>query len=211
MEWGKDEEREALKASVEEVASAVRLRDATIGRIICFPAGVGGKIGTKLTHLLETINLSLASPPLTQSVLKCSKAYLFLLPASNSHREKIVGCVIAQRISTAMAVAVPQDTVDTQDNPRSQTQSLVVVDPSSGLFCHPSPIPTPLGIPRLFVPSAHRRRGIATHLLSAAAATFVHGCPLDPTKGQVAFTQPTQSGRAVMEKWGKGSARIYEE
>lgn len=110
-----------------------------------------------------------------------------------------------------MAIAAPQDTVDTQDNSRSQTQSLVAVDPSSGLFCHPSPIPTPLGIPRLFVPSAHRRQGIATHLLSAAAATFIHGCPLDPTKGQVAFTQPTQGGRAVMEKWGKGSARIYEE
>lgn len=48
MEWGKEEEREALKASVDEVATNVKLRDGTKGRIICFPASVGGKIGTKV-------------------------------------------------------------------------------------------------------------------------------------------------------------------
>ena len=137
---------------------------------------------------------------------------------SNPHREKIVGCVIAQRISTAMAIATPEATisVDVQDDRANsnlcrRTQSLVAVDASSGLFCHPTPLPTPLGITRLFVPSAHRRQGIATQLLSAAAATFIHACPLDPTKGQVAFTQPTEGGCAVMEKWGKGFVRIYDE
>lgn len=48
MEWGKEEERESLKASVDEVATSVKLRDGTKGRIICFPATVGGKIGTKV-------------------------------------------------------------------------------------------------------------------------------------------------------------------
>jgi N-acetyltransferase len=48
MEWGKEEEREALKASVDEVAAGVKLRDSTKGRIICFPATLGGKIGTKV-------------------------------------------------------------------------------------------------------------------------------------------------------------------
>lgn len=48
MEWGKEEEREALKVSVDEVAASVKLRDGTKGRIICFPATVGGKIGTKV-------------------------------------------------------------------------------------------------------------------------------------------------------------------
>ena len=164
--------------------------------------------------------MALASPPLTESILKSSKVYLFLLPApSNPHRERIVGCVIAQRISTAMAIAASEPTIslDTQDGRAesklspSQTQSLVAVDASSGLFCYPSPLPTPLGITRLFVSSAHRRQGIATRLLSAAAATFIHACPLDPTKGQIAFTQPTEGGCAVMEKWGKGFVRIYEE
>lgn len=130
-----------------------------------------------------------------------------------------MGCVVAQRIATAMAIAtreatIPADVQHGRDNPKlflSRTQSLVAVDTSSGLFCHPTPLPTPLGITRLFVPSAHRRQGIATQLLSAAAATFIHACPLDPTKGQVAFTQPTEGGCAVMEKWGKGFVRIYEE
>lgn len=48
MEWGKEEEREFLKAGVDEVATSVKLRDSTKGRIICFPASIGGKIGTKV-------------------------------------------------------------------------------------------------------------------------------------------------------------------
>lgn len=48
MEWGKDEERDALKAGADEVATAVKLKDGTIGRIICFSACVSGKLGTKV-------------------------------------------------------------------------------------------------------------------------------------------------------------------
>jgi N-acetyltransferase len=66
-----------------------------------------------------------------------------------------------------------------------------------------------MGISRLFVSSSHRRMGIAQSLLDAAAATFIHGCPLDPKKGQVAFSQPTGMGQAVMEHWG--CTKVYEE
>ncbi|KAH7889842.1 hypothetical protein F5I97DRAFT_1847853 [Phlebopus sp. FC_14] len=221
MEWGREEEKESLKAGVEEIATGVKLKDGTGGRIICFAATSGGRIGTKLANLLETISLTLASPPLTESVRKCSKAYLFLIPSiTNKQREKIVGCVIAQRISTAMIIATPEESAaasspvgnrndDTGSPP--PTRLLVAVDTSSGLFCHPNPLPTPLGIPRLFVSSAHRRQGIASRLLSAAAATFIHGWPLSPLKGDIAFTQPTEGGNAVMQSWGKGCVRIYEE
>jgi N-acetyltransferase len=151
---------------------------------------------------LETVNLSLSAPPLTPEILHASKVYLFLLrPIPPASREKIVGCVIAQRISSAMAIA----------SPSTPTTSLVAVDTATNLYCHPIPLPTPLGIPRLFVPSSNRRQGIASHLLTAAAETFIHGCPLDVGKGQVAFTQPTGSGSAVMRAWGKGGVRIYEE
>ncbi|KAF8837011.1 hypothetical protein BDN67DRAFT_973499 [Paxillus ammoniavirescens] len=220
MEWGREEEREVVKAGVDELAANIKLKNGTSGRIICFPANTGGRIGTKLSHLLETINLALASPPLTDSILKCSKAYLFLVPSStNMRREKIVGCVIAQRISTAMAIATPEEVASACAHDRdtgsglypTPTRSLVAVDTSSGLFCHPTALPTPLGIPRLFVSSAHRRQGIASQLLSTTAATFIHGCPLDPLKGDVAFTQPTEGGNAVMRSWGKGFIRIYEE
>lgn len=175
----------------------------------------------QITTLLDTINLTLSSPPLAPAALQASKIYLFLLPpvkaASSLSREKIVGCVIAQRISTAMRIASPAECTlalgETDDAipPASPTATLVAVDTSTGLFCHPAPLPTPLGIPRLFVPSTHRRQGIASKLLSAAAETFIHGCPLDPRKGQVAFTQPTGDGNAVMTRWGGGAVRIYEE
>lgn len=123
-----------------------------------------------------------------------------------AHRERIIGCVIAQHISTAMAIA-PTPNVDNS----SDTTNLIPIGPSGNLFCDPTPLPTPMGIPRLFVPSTHRRLGVARRLLSAAARTFIHGCPLDPEAGQVAFSQPTGSGQAVMVAWGKGGVRIYED
>lgn len=172
----------------------------------------------QLTTLLETINLTLSSPPLTPAILRASRAYLFLLPTttnttSGNHREKIVGCLIAQHISTAMAIASPPSPCPSISSSASPTRTLVPISPSSSLFCHPQPLPTPLGIPRLFVPATHRRQHIATHLLDAAARTFIHGCstPLDPKKGEVAFTQPTGLGGAVMRAWGGGGVRIYDE
>lgn len=48
MEWGREEEREALKCGVTEVHRGVKLKDGRKGRIICFPADVGGKIGSKV-------------------------------------------------------------------------------------------------------------------------------------------------------------------
>jgi N-acetyltransferase len=160
----------------------------------------------QLATLLETINLALSSPPLSSPVLRASKAYLFLIPVSptNPIREKIIGCVIAQSISTAMAIAYPAGS-------ENAAGGLITVDPTTSLFAHPMPLPTPLGIPRMFVPRSHRRFGIATQLLSTAAATFIRGCPLDPTKGEVAFTQPTGTGAAVMKKWGGGTIRVYDE
>ncbi|KAF8527062.1 hypothetical protein JB92DRAFT_2868645 [Gautieria morchelliformis] len=206
LEWGKEEEKEAYKAGVRVVEDFVRIKghiDATHGRIIAIPAHVGGKIGAKLTSLLETIDLALSSPGLSPRTLKISKAYFLLLP-SPSGRERIAGCVIAQQIFSAMNVVAtpPLDAAADQNK---------LVSVEGGLYCSPELHPTPLGIPRLFVPSKHRRQGIAKLLLTAAAKTFVHGCELDPTKGQVAFSQPTGDGRKVMENWGKGGIRIYED
>ena len=205
MEWRKDDER--APAKTREVQGGLKLKNGARGRIVCFSADVAGKLGAKLATLLDTINVSLSAPPLPPSVLRDSKVYLFLLPCPSKStaatREKIVGCVLAQRISTAMAVAAPA--------PPSPTHISLPLTPSTSLLIHPAPLPTPLGIPRLFVPTSHRRLGIASHLLTAAATTFVHGCALDPRKGEVAFTQPTGDGAGVMAAWGGGGVRIYEE
>lgn len=89
--------------------------------------------------------------------------------------------------------------------------ALIPVDASTNLYVHPTPLPTPMGVPRLFVSSSHRRLGIASKLLTAAAESFILGCPLNPAKGEVAFSQPTGAGKGVLEKWGNGGVRIYEE
>ncbi|KAI0314267.1 hypothetical protein OF83DRAFT_1137599 [Amylostereum chailletii] len=212
MDWGRDEEREIVKAGVREIAASVKLKVGRKGRIICVRGDASGKVGSKIAILLETISLHLSSPALTPDILRVSKLYLFLLPSnSSSSRETIVGCVIAQQISTAMAIASAVDTNSSAVDDPPLTATLVPVDTDTGLFCLPTPLPTIMGIPRLFVPSVHRRQGIATLLLNAAASTFMHGYKLDPLDGDIAFTQPTSAGRAVMERWGGGGIRIYQE
>ena len=152
-------------------------------------------------------------------------------------RETIVGCVIAQPIATAMRIIESDGRSDretsdicpiqndTRENPVHEkspalhpptsctrsTEGLITVDASTSLYCSPEPLPTPLGIPRMFVSSSYRRLGIGSRLLSAAAENFIHGVTLDPAKGEVAFTQPTASGKALIEKWGKKGARVYRE
>jgi N-acetyltransferase len=73
----------------------------------------------------------------------------------------------------------------------------------------PKPLPTSLGIHRLFTVPAYRSLGLAQILLDAALENTVYGCSFDPARGEVAFSQPTESGRAVMEKWGKGDVRVF--
>lgn len=52
MEWGREEEREQVKVGVEEVAVGVKLKNGKKGRIICFKADAGGKIGQKVLVLI---------------------------------------------------------------------------------------------------------------------------------------------------------------
>ncbi|KDR72537.1 hypothetical protein GALMADRAFT_73748 [Galerina marginata CBS 339.88] len=215
MEWGREEEKDRMRGAenvIRELKTDVKLKGSKKkGRVICLPADVGGKLGAKLTTLFQTINISLSSPELPLSALQCSKAYLFLLPHETlPYRERIVGCVIAQRISTAMAV-VPMPLPSNESTCVTEAATPIPVDAATNLFCSPTPLPTPMGISRLFVSSSHRRLGIARTLLDAAAATFIHGCPLDSCNGQVAFSQPTGMGQAVMKSWGKGGVRVFEE
>lgn len=151
------------------------------------------------------MNLALSAPDMEDSALRKTKAYLFLLREPGSSREKIVGCVLAQHITTAMQI-VRQEGMSVTDEMKAK-----LVHVEGNIYCKPEQFPTPMGIPRLFVSSSCRRNGVALALLTAAAKTFIHGCKLDPTKGEIAFSQPTSMGRTVMEKWGQGGIRIYEE
>ncbi|ESK92893.1 hypothetical protein Moror_9049 [Moniliophthora roreri MCA 2997] len=216
MEWSKEEEKDKDKEGVVEIDIAVQLKGGNKGRIICIKADAGGRIGSKLKALYDMMNTTLSAPSLPPNILKRSKTYLFLLPAPSALgvKEQIVGCVVAQQISTAMEIAPSKSTSRSSEQDSNSSiprQQLVMVDSSSGIFCYPTPLPTPLGITRIFVSPAHRRQGAATKLLSAAARTFVHGCALDPRSGQVAFSQTTGDGLALMHGWGGGGVRIYDE
>jgi N-acetyltransferase len=60
MEWGKEEEREwkSGKVSIEEVANGIRLKNGTKGRVMCFRADVGGKVGAKVPIHLPFLSLN---------------------------------------------------------------------------------------------------------------------------------------------------------
>ena len=151
---------------------------------------------------MEMINLSLSAPPLTSQAVQNSRLYLFLLPSrTDTSKESVVGAIILTRIESAMKVV--------KIDAKHGGSDLVHVD--SGLFCHPERIPAAMGVSRLFVSTMYRRKGIASLLLSAAARTFVHGCPLRFEDGSIAFSQPTESGRKFMVSMGNGSIGIYDE
>jgi len=53
MEWGKEEERESVKAGISEVASGVPLNDGRKGRIVSFRADVSGRMKSKASTRLS--------------------------------------------------------------------------------------------------------------------------------------------------------------
>ncbi|KAF8604638.1 hypothetical protein BDV93DRAFT_543963 [Ceratobasidium sp. AG-I] len=232
MEWSR-EERTLEKplgsevSDVELVEERCVLPNGTVGRIVRIRCDVTkGKLGQKVTILLSTVNRALSAPPLPESDIKSAKAYVMIVPAPPPKRlasgpkaklsprhlpsERIVGCVITSRITHAMRVlATPE--LQSSNVSKSDLVCVDIDDSRGNVYCDPTPIPATLGIPRLFVVPSHRRQGIAQTLLDAAARTAIWGCPLDPASGQIAFSQPTASGRAVMKSWGGEYIRIYNE
>jgi N-acetyltransferase len=61
MEWGKEEQKEFEKHNVAEIDSAIKLKSGAQGRIICFNANVGGKIGAKVRSFVHSQPIYLTS------------------------------------------------------------------------------------------------------------------------------------------------------
>ncbi|KAK8861414.1 hypothetical protein IAR55_002233 [Kwoniella newhampshirensis] len=191
------------------------------GRIVMLDGSFGG---AKLDEILCTVDLVLSSPPLPPAILDQCKIFVFLTsspapPPSSSTakrprldvsslkvsssssvgKERIVSVVVAQGIKFAMRVL-------------SDGESVAGGVESGGfgsVTCDPQPLPTPLGIHRLYTSPLYRSHGLSYHLLNAASQNTIYGCTFSPIKGEVAFSQPTESGRSVMEKWGKGEVRVF--
>ena len=179
------------------------------GRIISVEGSHGG---TRLIDVLNTVDTALSSPALPQVILEQCKIFLFvtkspppsakrirILPtAKQNSRERVVAVVVAQKIKWALRVLRT-----------GEAAPGTMVDSGGGVICDPTRLPTPLGMHRLFTVPSYRSLGLARLLLDAACQHTVYGCHFDPLKGDVAFSQPTQSGRAVMERWGGGHVRVF--
>ncbi|WWC99164.1 hypothetical protein V866_006059 [Kwoniella sp. B9012] len=193
------------------------------GRVVMVDGSYGG---SKLDEILSTVDRVLSSPPLPQAILERCKIFLFVTsspPPTNStkrqkldnsiskkvvQRERVVGVVVAQGIKWAMRVL--KDGEQLQGEGAEKEQKVVVESGGFGsVTCDPALLPTPLGIHRLYISPSYRSNNLSYHLLNASCSNTVYGCTFDPITGDVAFSQPTQSGRAVMERWGKGGIRVF--
>ncbi|KAK8156648.1 ESCO1/2 acetyl-transferase-domain-containing protein, partial [Phyllosticta citrichinensis] len=123
------------------------------------------------------------------------KAYLYV------RGTKCIGLCLAERISSAHRTPSQTPPQPTIPPPQSNPPTASTTTPSPALS--PSPqINTHLGISRIWTSSAHRRAGVGSALLDAAARCFVYGYGAPPVpKNRVAFSQPTQMGRRLAEWW----------
>ena len=114
------------------------------------------------------------------------KAFLYMVD------DKCVGFCLAEKISSALPVVRSKAGQD-QDNRAlaSSKSSSISVSPSADVAL--------LGISRIWVSKSHRGRGLAVDLLECARTNFFYG--VEAPKNLVAFSQPTESGGRLAERW----------
>ncbi|KAJ6132828.1 hypothetical protein N7471_008043 [Penicillium samsonianum] len=71
--------------------------------------------------------------------------------------------------------------------------------------------PAIVGVSRIWTSGSSRRKGIALDLLDCVVINFIYG--MEITKGQIAFSQPTESGNCLAHKFFEGEEtwHVYNE
>lgn len=71
--------------------------------------------------------------------------------------------------------------------------------------------PAIVGVSRIWTSGSSRRKGIALDLLDCVVINFIYG--MEITKGQIAFSQPTESGNRLAHKFFEGEEtwHVYNE
>ncbi|KAI9827100.1 MAG: hypothetical protein M1826_006464 [Phylliscum demangeonii] len=107
----------------------------------------------------------------------------------------------AHRVLPPLVVAPSSSRVALSDSSSSSSSIEVSGAPSQAM----------MGVARIWTSRAHRRQGLATRLLQAATHAFVYGFTIP--KHQVAFSQPTESGKRFAETWfeGRPDWQVYVE
>ncbi|KAL9602949.1 MAG: hypothetical protein Q9219_001474 [cf. Caloplaca sp. 3 TL-2023] len=107
-------------------------------------------------------------------------------------KEKCIGFCLAEKISNARRVIDPKVNQDqkAESGPALRSSSIVTsVELDLAL----------LGVSRIWISKSHRGHGLAAELLETARSNFFYG--MEVPKQLVAFSQPTESGGKLAERW----------
>ena len=106
--------------------------------------------------------------------------------------EKCIGLCLAERISEAHEVESQNDEAD-------PNKSNLAMSKSSSISVSSNTKPSILGISRIWTSVSYRRKGVAATLLDVVRRNFIYGVHIP--KDMVAFSQPTESGGLLAQKW----------
>ena len=114
------------------------------------------------------------------------KAFLYMV------QDRCVGFCLSEKISNAFQV-VPSQT--------ENEHKVTTTARSSSISISTRPDVALLGISRIWTSKTHRGQGLAIDLLNCAKSNFFYG--VEAPKNLVAFSQPTDSGGRLAERWFK--------
>lgn len=185
----------------------------------------------QLKDVLCTIDTELSSTSLTLAQLDKSKVFLFVTP-----QRKVIACAVVQRITVAYQAVNSSTLQNGEALPGPGPDELVRFGEDEGaIFCSyvgklsrernahtdsgavldsPDPLPTLLGVQRIWTTTTSRRHGLASRLLDCVAARYIYGSPIPPSrrKDDVAFSQPTGKGHKLAKAWtGSEATRVFVE
>jgi N-acetyltransferase len=131
-----------------------------------------------------------------------ARVHTFLLIASEG---VVDGALFAEPLATAHRVRpAPGGAGDAAGAAASKNAS-GAGPAGGGVVCYErEAVPAGAGVRAVWVASRARRRGGATALLEAACARMCHGAPLP--RQALAFSQPTEAGRALAERFTRTRA-----
>eukprot|EP00741_Cyanophora_paradoxa_P008344 tig00001299_g8071.t1 len=140
----------------------------------------------KVEEVLEVVSKELGYATDPNQDPAAIQVYLYV-----SARGKVVGCAVAEAVGQGFRVLPAADGCDGTTVCRST-----------------EPVACQVGVRQLWVAPGHRRAGVARRLLDALRTNFRFGGAVE--RAEVAFSQPTPSGKAFAERFtGRPDFLVY--
>ncbi|XP_051131250.1 protein CHROMOSOME TRANSMISSION FIDELITY 7-like isoform X2 [Andrographis paniculata] len=192
------------------------------GRIILIQNGDPPPQQNKVQEVVQMMEMELGDGWILNQ--HC-KVYLYI------SSQRVSGCLVAEPIDKAYKIlsSTPNETCNTITKAKRSSTTLQfgnvslqreiirrnpVKSPEEGfnsdgvILCKEEAIPALCGIRAIWVTTANRRKHIASTLLDAVKKSFCTGLILNDT--QVAFSQPTSLGKALISSYTRtGSFLVY--